>query len=83
MQQKNNNYRDDNGNNDPVPDWLWNQWKYSVELYKSYISYKSIRYSVKNPRIGGCTIVGLNNRGYKVTSVKCDEVADVICEPTV
>ena len=40
--------------------------------------------TVENPRTGGCAIVGLNNRGSKVTPVKCNEdVADVICEPVV
>lgn len=62
-----------------VPDWFWNQWKESVETYRTN-GYGT----VKNPRIGGCGIVGLNNRGRKVTSVKCNEdVADVICQPIV
>ena len=47
-----------------MPDWVKNQWKHTHGMYK---------------RVGGCAIVGINNRGSQIAAVNCDEVTDIIC----
>ena len=50
-----------------APNWIYTQWKETWQKYH---------------RRGGCTIVGFNDRGYKLSAVECNkEVADIVCQP--
>ena len=50
-----------------MPDWVKSHWKHTHGMYK---------------RVGGCTIVGMNDRGSQIAAANCaTEVADIICQP--
>ena len=60
------NYRDGDTTT-TMPDWVKSQWSHTHGMYK---------------RVGGCTIVGMNDRGSQIAAANCDtEVADIICQP--